>query len=310
MKDCKNLIYALRCPMTDEYMYIGKSSIGIKRAYAHFTYSHNHLVNIWMKELKGKKTTPVIDILEYCNADNLNDREIWWIKFYSDIGCNLFNKQYFTGKRELLNDDISEQSSVDTSIGTAIRHRRMMLGFGQDRVASASGVSRRTLVSVEKDKKGVSMHIYRSICIYLGMDIGVVAKKKKENNVLWLDDLRNPYVDYDACGEFKNNGKATIAWVRSFEEFVSWIEINGLPLEISFDYDLGEDIAKMRVNRKMPKKEARKNKKNEKTGLDCAIWLLNYCKKNNVELPKWDVHSANPDGKKKIMELLSSFKSK
>ena len=93
---------------------------------------------------------------------------------------------------------------------------------------------------------------------------------------LYLDDVRNP----------KTNGWTI---VRNYEEFVKHIEENGLPDEISFDHDLGEDI---------------------KTGYDCAKWLCNYCWTNGIPIPTYNVHSANPVGRDNIIGVLKSFEQK
>ena len=72
--------------------------------------------------------------------------------------------------------------------------------------------------------------------------------------LLWLDDFRNPkdYLteDYD------------IVWVKSYEEFCSHLENNGLPDIVCFDHDLGT----------------------EKSGLDCARYLVNYCQQHNLDI--------------------------
>ena len=77
--------------------------------------------------------------------------------------------------------------------------------------------------------------------------------------------------------------------MRNYEEFVKHIEENGLPEEISFDHDLGEDI---------------------KTGYDCAKWLCNYCWTNGIPIPTYNVHSANPVGRDNIIGVLKSFEQK
>jgi len=46
----------------------------------------------------------------------------------------------------------------------------------------------------------------------------------------------------------------------------------------------------------------------EKTGLDCAKWLVDYCMDNNQKLPEYSVHSMNPAGGKNILEYLNNFK--
>jgi len=93
---------------------------------------------------------------------------------------------------------------------------------------------------------------------------------------LYLDDVRNP-----------KRKDWTI--VRNFTEFVSHITKFGLPEEISFDHDLGE---------------------NQKTGYDCAKWLCDYCWDNGLPVPTWNVHSANPVGRDNINAILQSFEKK
>lgn len=45
----------------------------------------------------------------------------------------------------------------------------------------------------------------------------------------------------------------------------------------------------------------------EKTGLDCAKWLVNYCMDKDLNLPAYEVHSMNPAGGKNILSLLQNF---
>jgi hypothetical protein len=46
----------------------------------------------------------------------------------------------------------------------------------------------------------------------------------------------------------------------------------------------------------------------EKTGLDCAKWLCDYCMDYRETLPGFVVHSMNPAGGKNISGYLESFK--
>jgi hypothetical protein len=84
---------------------------------------------------------------------------------------------------------------------------------------------------------------------------------------LYLDDIRIPQTE---------------GWdiVRNYDDFVYWIRLNGVPDEVSFDHDLGENT--------------------EKTGYDAVKWLGHYCISENIPFPKWNVHSANPVGKANI----------
>lgn len=109
--------------------------------------------------------------------------------------------------------------------------------------------------------------------------------------VLWLDDVRDPVLHYPLSSETH-----TIAWVLSYEQFVQWIEKNGLPNVISFDHDLGD--------------YDESTDHQEKTGMDCAKWLVNYCLDNNQDLPEFSVHSANPVGADNIRQYLNNFKNR
>jgi hypothetical protein len=114
---------------------------------------------------------------------------------------------------------------------------------------------------------------------------------------LYLDDIRNP----------KSEGWTI---VRNFEDFVDYINKNGLPDEISFDHDLGEDVAKEKVENGISKRKARMEKKETKSGYDCAKWLCDYCWTNGIPIPNWNVHSANPVGRDNIIGILKSFEKK
>lgn len=76
--------------------------------------------------------------------------------------------------------------------------------------------------------------------------------------------------------------------LRSFTEFITYIEANGLPDFISFDHDLGL----------------------QESGYDCAKWLVAYCLDNEMELQDFVVHSQNPVGKQNITSLLNNFRNR
>lgn len=95
--------------------------------------------------------------------------------------------------------------------------------------------------------------------------------------LLWLDDKRNPinFIDKYNLSAFINSGE--IVWVKSYDEFVDYIKNFGLPNTIAFDHDLGYITPET-----------------EKTGYDCAKWLVEYCMDNDLYLPKWFTQSDNP----------------
>ena len=125
---------------------------------------------------------------------------------------------------------------------------------------------------------------------------------------LFLDDERMP-VD---CAKFMYNRGVDCRvyheeWiiVRSYGQFVQYIEQNGLPDLISFDHDLG-DVPQLKID--LPIEQwFDLEEKREFTGMDCAKWLVNYCLDNNKPLPKYIVHSVNPAGIENIEGLFVSF---
>ena len=118
---------------------------------------------------------------------------------------------------------------------------------------------------------------------------------------LFLDDERFPQTAVTLVTEKVDMYKDDRDWVivRNYDEFVDTILKNGLPDMISFDHDLADikyDNGVMSFSYR------------EKTGFDTAKWLVDYCMNNDVKLPNYQVHSANPVGKENIEKYLENFK--
>ena len=92
--------------------------------------------------------------------------------------------------------------------------------------------------------------------------------------------------------------------VRSYKEFVEWLDTNGIPLVVSFDHDLHEEHIRSFLSSYRCGVIEYGNFK-EKTGKHCAEYLVEKCKKMNVDIPICYVHSANPIGRANIKEILS-----
>jgi len=125
---------------------------------------------------------------------------------------------------------------------------------------------------------------------------------------LFLDDIRNP-ID---CTYYISSGEIYLElWdiVRSYNEFIDYIELNGVPDVISFDHDLADEHYDMSVYSGPigpDVSEFTYDRFKEKTGYDCAKWLCNYCIQNAIPLPKYYVHSMNPIGKENIEKYLEN----
>ena len=104
--------------------------------------------------------------------------------------------------------------------------------------------------------------------------------------LLWLDDMRDPTIPIHKVPD----GYSEVVWVTTYNEFCEWITEHGLPTGISFDHDLGDFFDGV-----------------ERTGKDCANWLVNYCLDTNQKLPTYFCHSGNSVGKRNILSILNQF---
>jgi hypothetical protein len=128
----------------------------------------------------------------------------------------------------------------------------------------------------------------------------------KKGTLLWLDDIRNPMEDNWLV--FSPITPTEVVWVKSYSEFTNWITENGLPEAICFDHDLGMEVAVKARSKGMSKRKSRELKKLEKTGYDCAKWLIDYClDRYDHPLPLYNIQSANPVGKENIDACLKHY---
>ena len=112
----------------------------------------------------------------------------------------------------------------------------------------------------------------------------------RENTLLWLDDRRNPFQDR-WIERFSPIQNPDIIWVRSYSDFINYIEQHGLPDAICFDHDLG-DI----------------HSDHEYTGYDCAKYVVEYCMDHNKIFPKYNIQSDNGPGRDNIYHYIENFK--
>lgn len=93
---------------------------------------------------------------------------------------------------------------------------------------------------------------------------------------MYIDDIRVP-------------SKNDYVVVRSVEEAIEYIENYGMPVYISFDHDLGDNVP---------------------SGYDFAKWIVESDLDKKIILPKkfsFNVHSANPVGAANIEGLLTGY---
>lgn len=130
---------------------------------------------------------------------------------------------------------------------------------------------------------------------------------------IFLDDIRIPK---DAIGlvpsalnQFYWNDNWIV--VRNYYEFCNYIQKFGLPDFVSFDHDLADFHYDYTPDDYDSMTEDEMNVKfgsMEKTGYECAKWLVDWCLENSSNLPDYIVHSANPIGKQNIQSYLDNAK--
>jgi hypothetical protein len=134
--------------------------------------------------------------------------------------------------------------------------------------------------------------------------------------LLWLDDIRNPFIptyinQYKQLRDVRDPSFYEVIWVRNYEEMKEWIAHNSLPDIISFDHDLADEHytpPKYWNDYQASKEYQDAQDYKEKTGLDCAKMLIDYCIDKGVKLPHYFSHSANPVGRDNILAILNNFK--
>ena len=120
---------------------------------------------------------------------------------------------------------------------------------------------------------------------------------------LFLDDIRDPQDVYSYTGNpiFLNED-----WVivRTYNEFVKYVEENGLPGMVTFDHDLADFHYGVQDHVDQDYYDLCK----EKTGYHCALWMINYCLDNELKPPKRVyIHSMNGPGARNINSLFTTY---
>jgi hypothetical protein len=124
---------------------------------------------------------------------------------------------------------------------------------------------------------------------------------------LFLDDWRVP----KDCAQYMWQRRVDCRifheeWdiVRSHGQFIDWIEKNGIPSVVSFDYDL-DDVEELKED--LPIEEWFDLEENRAyNGADCLRYLIRKCRDDKRPLPQCIIHSANPDGRDEMKELVAA----
>ena len=133
-------------------------------------------------------------------------------------------------------------------------------------------------------------------------------RKHTMSYVLFLDDVRNPD---DVTWEMFPRDEM-IFTVRNYNAFVKHVMLSGVPGFVCFDHDLADEHyeAMLKENESDPVKQLETivDYGSEKTGYDCAKWLVDYCEEKKRKFPPYIVHSMNPAGKERIAAYIENAK--
>ena len=152
-----NLIYALYCPINNNPVYIGKSTVGVDRPFCHIKErSHNLKVNQWVNRLKQRGLQPIIVILE-SNFDlkYIDSKEEYWVhKFINDgnilLNQTLISSLYFESFE--FNGKINKNDFL-LDIRLYIKARRKLLKLTQYELSKKSGLGLRFIREIEQGSK-------------------------------------------------------------------------------------------------------------------------------------------------------------
>ncbi len=95
--NCRTSIYVLKHPITKEIRYVGKTIRPIQERLKEHIYlgktsvKLNHRIN-WTRSLLNEGLTPEIEEIDFCPWCESQSKEIYYIKFYKDLGCDLVNE--------------------------------------------------------------------------------------------------------------------------------------------------------------------------------------------------------------------------
>jgi hypothetical protein len=117
---------------------------------------------------------------------------------------------------------------------------------------------------------------------------------------IFLDDVRDIYDVYP----YGYRDKWVI--VRNYDDFVKEV-IREFPTYIAFDHDLAPEHYNMDAMKSREEYTKLRQTFTEKTGLDCAKWLCEYCHKHGYKFPEFGIHSFNPVGSQDIQQYIATY---
>jgi hypothetical protein len=117
---------------------------------------------------------------------------------------------------------------------------------------------------------------------------------------LFLDDIRT----FNQV-KFPINSDYQVKSAKNFDEFRSIVERHGTPGIVSFDFDLCPEHYEKFIS---VQEGYNPYKFRNKCGLHCVDFLIQHVQEKGTSFPAYFCHSANPKGKKLILDKLKNVK--
>jgi len=128
-------IYILKDPRNNSVRYIGQTIVKLSSRYSQHIYQWKRTIgklthiNSWIKSLNNINLKPVIELIEdNINHENLDNKEVQYIKLYKSIGANLTNHteggKGIRGYKQSEESKIKRLNSLKTSLSWKEKHIR------------------------------------------------------------------------------------------------------------------------------------------------------------------------------------------
>jgi hypothetical protein len=160
----KGYIYYLKCPVTNEIRYIGQTILTLNKRLKNHIYETVRNIKL-NKELTHKENWIVglikqgiadkisIDLIEEVDVENIDEREIFWIKYYKN---NKLTNIDLGGKRNFLTEETKNKiSRANSGENNGMFGRRYTLSESQIEI------NRLAMINSEKFQKSRKSKEYR-----------------------------------------------------------------------------------------------------------------------------------------------------
>jgi DNA-binding XRE family transcriptional regulator len=143
------------------------------RPLKHMTDSHSEKINEWVSQLKKLGYKPIIKILEVCTENNLDEKEIAWIKKSKEDGCYLLNLTHNHVDNIITQKEYNFEYSDIIVIGKTIKETRQTLNLRQEDLCSMAKISRPTLIGIENGNKKIIYDNLKRVLNVLGYELTI-----------------------------------------------------------------------------------------------------------------------------------------